>query len=437
MQYRLSSSHIAMDGPVKYLDLGSEVPCTRCKTERAVLLSRKEHFCSKCFVWFMRGKQRKLMMDERFKVRYGQADDRTPKQKVLLPWSYGVSSTVLIDMVALMLQEQNQTHNGKQGFELVVLHLSSDDLKIPEVVSLLQKYHPVKIEFRTVDVDTYSQRPQETILVESDFRVSAAPGEQKPVSEMLRGSTRAVSHDLMAIIHKELILDFALQEGCQAIIYGHSLTRLATEVISLTVLGRGSAISSEIHDRTVTHKGTDIQVIYPLRDIFQAEVVAVLKLRDLQEFVTSHELEVQNAKTATVQDLTARYFRHLDATGYASTASTVTRTAEKLSTPKEPEVGNCRICLSPVYHVPQTWLKNITVSLAAPLTSTEEEEFAKLKPAVAERASGESALLCYGCTVTVSSVDSINWPSRSMEQETLDEFVISEDDEEGDETDET
>lgn len=382
----------------------------------------------------MRGKQRKLMMDERYKVRYGQADDRTPQQKVLLPWSYGVSSTVLIDMVALMLQEQNQTHNGKQGFELVILHLSSGDLETPDVARLLQKYHPVKIQLRTVDVDSYSRRPQETFLVEPDFRVSAAPGDQRHVLEMMRGSTRAVSHDLMAIIHKELILDFALQEGCQTVIYGHSLTRLATEVISLTVLGRGSAISSEIHDRTVTHKGNDIQVIYPLRDIFHAEVVAVLKLRELQDFVTSHLLEVQNAKTATVQDLTARYFRHLDATGYASTASTVTRTAEKLSSPKEPEVGKCRICSSPVYHVPQAWLKNITVSLAAPLTSTEEEEFAKLRPSAPERASGESALLCYGCTVTVSSIESINWPIRSIEQETIDEFVISEDEDEGDES---
>ena len=44
--------------------------CQKCKTENAVVHARVEKLCSNCYIRFIRGKLRKQMHDERYKVKF-------------------------------------------------------------------------------------------------------------------------------------------------------------------------------------------------------------------------------------------------------------------------------------------------------------------------------------------------------------------------------
>lgn len=427
---------MATTSPVQYL-LDSLELCQRCKTETAVLISRKEHFCAKCFVWFMRGKQRKQMLDERYKVKYGAVLERLGTQRVLLPVSFGASSLVLLDMIASLLQEQNLAHKGKQGFELVVLHLKEDTEASEKLEKIVASYHPVSIKFQVVDIDDVIVDERIRISVSNEFDVlreklaESDPLAKYTVSQLLDLSpSRSLRADLLAIIYEDLIFQTAIAEGCQTVLLGHSMTRLATEVISLTVKGRGLSIHQSIADGPRNIGNHTVHVIYPLRDILYAEVEAILKFSDgiLQFIRQLMGPETKIVKNMTVQALTAQYFENLDATGYSSTASTVVKTAEKLGGPKEPKVAVCDVCGGDIHQDPHKWLRNITVADAAPIETEEEQNYAKLYEAeqTSGASSGERMTVCYGCTVTLSGAgNGFVWPVRLTKEEVLDEFVLT------------
>lgn len=88
-----------------------------------------------------------------------------------------------------------------------------------------------------------------------------------------------------------MILRVAAEEGCQTILYGHCMTRLANEIIALTVKGRGSIIHKAITDHVETIDSKEIKVMFPLREILYAEIAAYIKLAELQEFVIESTIE--------------------------------------------------------------------------------------------------------------------------------------------------
>lgn len=376
------------------------------------------------------------MLDERYKVKYGAVQERLGTQKVLLPLSFGTSSLVLFDMVASLLQEQNLAHLGKQGFELVVLHLKEKDDEHTSFDTLAAKYQPVKIQFVVMDVDTVTVGERKQISVNSDFDVLAqsllqSDAESKStVSELLaKTPNRSLRADLLAQIYEDLIFQTAKAHQCQTILFGHSMTRLASEVIDLTVKGRGLVIYSHIRDGPRQYNGQTVHVIFPFRDILYAEVEAVLRLLDgLDSFVHDLEPQTQVVKNMTVHALTTQYFAHLDATGYSSTASTVVKTAAKLGGPKEAPIGECQVCGADIHQDPHRWLRNITVSSAAPLNTDEEREYSRMYEASHAEVdeTGLHLTVCYGCTVTLAGAGSgFVWPVRQLTQDVLDEFVLT------------
>ncbi|OBA23588.1 hypothetical protein METBIDRAFT_36535 [Metschnikowia bicuspidata var. bicuspidata NRRL YB-4993] len=419
--------------PVQYLpELSSDV-CQRCKDLPAVLVSRKEKFCAKCFIWFMRGKQRKQMLDDRYKVKYGAIAERLGVQRVLLPLSFGVSSLVLFDMIASLLQEQNLMHKGKQGFELVVVHLQEDQQSRSELFQALAgNYTPVSIQYVEVDLDLYPVDTRVRLAVSPEFDVvaDADVSRSESVAQLLeKSASRSLKADLRGLIYEEIFNNIAVREQCETLLYGHSMTRLANEVIALTVKGRGLRIHEAVADRTSSYMGKDLHVIFPLRDILFAEVKAVLKLSDgLSKYAVLPVAQgPRPVKNMTVHDLTTQYFDGLDATGYASTASTVVKTAEKLGGPRSEAPDLCQVCGAAIHHNPRAWLQNITVNSAAPLNTDEEREYAREYRAHSpENATGKDLLVCYGCTVTMAGAgDGFIWPVRATKEEILGEYVLT------------
>lgn len=428
--------------PVQFLGPENDSTCKRCGEEKAVLVSRRDLFCSGCFVWFMRGKQRKLMLHERYKVKYGAVADRLGVQKVLLPVSFGASSLVLLDMVASLLQEQNLAHSGKQGFDLVLLHILEEkgpdreeaELKL---LALAQRYSPVAVDVVVIDPDTFllDKNSLQRIQVGADFHVihqlhklSKDVTVQLLLENCVSNSLRA---DLLQLVYHDIIVQNAVSKGCQTVILGHSMTRLASEVLSLAVKGRGAEIHQAIADRSFPHGDQELHILFPLRDILFAEVQAVLDLTEgLSLFSVQKTVASTLVKNMTVQALSTKYFEDLGANGYASTASTVVKTAEKLGAPKNEVTGKCRVCLADIHTKPKLWLQSITVKAAAPLETDLERDLAQEYDEVigTNELQGKELDVCYGCTVTLLGAgDKFAWPARASKEEILDEFILDDD----------
>ncbi|KAF6067029.1 hypothetical protein FOB64_004468 [Candida albicans] len=284
-----------------------------------------------------------------------------------------------------LLQEQNELHKGKQGFELVVVNLDEYELdslnnRIQKVFpELLAKYQPVKISLNVLSLDSYvDEESLHRILLTPDFRAMSKSIDPTRVTltEILRlCPNKSSAEDLLTIVYNDLILRVAAKEDCQTVVYGHCMTRLANEIIALTVKGRGSIIHKSIADHTETIDDKEIKVMFPLREILQAEISAYVKLAELNKYVISSTVQKSKInKNLTIRDLTTNYFKQLDATGYASTASTVAKTGEKLGSPSN-VLCQCQICGADIHQNPSNWLKRITVTDPAAITTDEEKEY--------------------------------------------------------------
>ncbi|KAG7663487.1 CTU2 [[Candida] subhashii] len=451
---------------ITYLDSEESTSCQRCKTTPAILISRKEKFCQNCFIRFIRGKQRKQMQDDQYKVKYGPLAEKLGKQKVLLALSGGRSSLVLLDVIASLLQEQYAAHKGNQGFELVIVNLDEYELdslnkKVQDVIpELLERYNPVKLTLKVLSLNSYvDQGTLQKISLNHEFTgfiSSINNSKEYTLSELLDlCPSKSSAEDLLTIVYEELILRTAYKEGCQTVIYGHSMTRIANEIIALTVKGRGSIIHKAIADHTEKYLDKEIKVLFPLRDVLYAEILAYCELADLNKYLIESTIQKSKiTKNLTIRDITTNYFKQLDATGYASTASTVVRTGEKLGAPKDEQVlAHCQVCGVEIYRDPREWLRRITVNDPAPVETEEEREYVELYKRTfgtgqEGEIEGDPVSICYGCIVTLGGVKQESgfvWPIKSHEveagdnkelqwiyrndeqekQKILDEFILS------------
>lgn len=465
--------------------------CQRCKDSEATVTSRKDFFCSKCFQKFVSLKQRRQMMSDQyfqdvFKVMYqdkkksaAEADKLNKESRVLVPVSLGSSSLVLFDILNDYLLEQKVTHRGKTGFQVHVLTCCFGDeaLEVKRRIAALKENEKTlknkdEITFHLLDMNTFFSNSKElvTILLNfEDYSSTLIPDKsQVSIGDLLDSCpNKSAREDLLSVITTHLIKKFALQHEFKAILWGHSMTRLADEIISLTVKGRGSQISNFL-DSTDFDKQyhSKFKNLYPLRDILLSEIDAYCQISQLNRYLYKYQtqetllinktqaggVKTNNklAKNMTINELARQYFDNIEG-DYSNVISTVVRTGSKLSNPNN-DLGSearCSVCSNIIYRDGSEWLKGITVNKGHPVETEEENqmfkswsgsqlgkesnEYLKLQQHV--WAEGSEAPLCYGCIVTLNGVKnkSVVWPHNDENElgEILDEFVLTDD--EGDE----
>ncbi|KAI5963607.1 CTU2 [Candida pseudojiufengensis] len=423
--------------------INSDEVCQKCKNEQAILKARNELHCRECFLRLVRGKQRKQMSDERYKVNY----KRNKNEKVLLAYSGGISSLVLLDIIANLLAEQSEAHKGLKGFDLVVINLNeyqykSLSAKLDSILPQLWKRYSIPMNFKIISINDYlDENTLYAISLDNEFKSFAKQIKTKTtiIDLLNKCPNKSSAEDLLSIILHKLLLKAANKENCNTIIYAHSMTRIANEILALTVKGRGSMIHKSISDRTENIDGKPITIIYPLRDVLHDEIIEYSKLSHLQEYIVdSTILKSKISKNLTIKDLVANYFTNLNETGYASTASTVMKIGQKLTSPQSNTETTtvCKICGVEIFQDPQTWLRSITVNDPAPITTEEEQEYYKMyKSSSAHDISqnGSNIDLCYGCITTLNGTNEFIWPINpsikisyeNSHQNVLDEFVLT------------
>lgn len=432
-----------------------DIRCQRCKEDTAILKARGEYHCKECYLRLVRGKQRKQMSSEKYKINYRKST-LGQLEKVLLAFSGGLSSLVLLDVLGNLLLEQQQTHRGLQGFEIVVVNidekkLSSLDKEVMSILpEILTRFKPVKITFKMVSLDSYVDlNSLKEIRIENDFTslANAVDAQSCTFIDLLsRCPNKSSAEDLLTIVFEKLLLQAAYDEGCGTIVLGHSMTRIANEIIALTVKGRGSSIHRLISNRTENYNDKDIDIIYPLRDLLFAEIDEYAVLSDLKKHeVYSKVVKSRVSKNLTIRDLVSNYFANLDVTGYSSTASTVMKIGQKLGSPESKPNTNCKVCGVNIYQDPKGWLKMITVNEPASIETEEERNYldmylSSIEPNLNRSFNGENIDLCYGCITTLNGVrgEDFVWPiepelnlkyreasNEANKKQILNEFVLT------------
>ncbi|KAI5951103.1 CTU2 [Candida jiufengensis] len=426
--------------------LSTEEVCQKCKKNQTILKARNELYCKDCFLRLIRGKQRKQMSDEKYKINY----KKTTSEKVLLAFSGGVSSLVLLDVLANLIVEQIEAHNGLRGFDLVIVNLNEYEYKslsarIETILPELLKRYNVDIQVKILSLDSYvNKKNLYAISLDHEFTIFANSIQADTTMMNLLEScaNKSSAEDLLSILLDQLLLKVAVEEKCNTVVYAHSMTRIANEIIALTVKGRGSTIHKSISDRKEIYEGKEINIIYPLRDVLFDEIVEYAKLSELQNYIVDSTISKSRvSKNLTIKDLVSNYFTNLNQTGYASTASTVMKIGQKLTSPQSNELKIiCKICGSEIYHDPKTWLKTITVNDPAPIATEEEEEYVKMyfsNKDQKHKFDGENIDLCYGCITTLNGTNDFVWPIQpsinlkydNSTSKIIDEFVLTDNEE--------
>lgn len=424
--------------------------CKRCKKEETVVVSRKDAFCESCFVRFIRGKQRKQMQNDLFKVKFNN-DIQRPK--ILFDMENNLQSFVLFDILVSMLVEQlMQGPKAVRGFDLLVCIIDDkfSDFKIDG--NELTEYYTreelerLGIQFVKCDSDDYVTKNTlehlrldlkhfQTLLINEESTLNNITTYKELLSQIKDNSTR---NDMIDIIHKDLIIQAAKDNDCSIILESHSMTNLAVQILSDTIRGRGSEIPLKFTDKYVGN----FEILHPLQDILNSEVKQYLNILDLNKLISMDETIVNKSlKYKTVNMMVQEYFESLE-TEYSEVVSTVVKIGTKLGNPihKTDSTEHCEICKVPIYHDPKEWLEQITVDgYVEPQNEEERENLQRYINSLDvesiqngdSRNVNEQVKLCYGCMVTmgVSEVKDFEWPKRPTRDEILSEYILTDDEE--------
>lgn len=475
--------------------------CQRCTQNEASVISRKETFCDDCFKKFVTLKERKQLMSDSyyqdiFKVMYQdkirnaqEAALQNEQSKILVPLSFGSSSLVMLDIINDSLSEQKRTHRGITGFSVHVITVFRDENALQPIKKYIKELSEVrysankdKITFHVIDINSFCNSSEELramVLHSIDFKTHSINSEDQSLLSFADYSiknlleqcpNRSSKEDLLSFVIKHVIKKFAFQNDFKAILWGNSMTKVADEIISLVVKGRGASIAASLNttdfDRDYENK---FKNLYPMKDILLSEIDAYCHIFNLYPFMMDYKIQdtlllskfpkqelVQTSKLVknmTMNELARKYFDDIE-TNYSNVISTVVRTGEKLAEPKLGEEfinKKCRVCQHCIHYDPSFWLSSITETLGHPLESEDDiynfknwEAYMKktansssgvsikLKKFIENN--GDETTLCYGCIVTLNGIKdrTLIWPNHNDVElnKVLNEYILTDDEDE-------
>ena len=339
--------------------------CARCQTHDAVLMVRAEHLCpyvnrstfahlfqlilfSACFVKYVKTKVLKRL--ETNKIR-GAFND--PPRTLLLPLSFGSSSVALLHILDEQISAQLE-RSGHTSYSIRIAHINESFLdESPECCKvskpLRERFNSHTFSLLSLE-DAFDYLPNQEGIFCDDIPLALGQKtaeNRARLNQLLSSLPSATSRvDISNILRFRLLVGFAKENNCDAIVYGDSATRLAEKTLSETAKGRGNSLPWLIADVSSSH---DIKVIYPMRDLLRKEIMdfTVMVSEPLTSVISLPKSLVSapvSSKTSTIDDLMSQYFSSVEQS-YPSIVTNVVRTASKLTTPSTTfALLSCRIC---------------------------------------------------------------------------------------------
>lgn len=284
-------------------------------------------------------------------------DTSHQKRRLLLPVSGGVSSVVLLQVLDFHIQRQLGSR-GRAAYELEVLVIDTSCVdQIPSAVGLVESLKEIfpSRHFTLLSLDAVFKLDNGLPNALSDLGFHEDVGEepQAGLERLMRSATTPTTRsDLFEILLLRLIVSFAKSQGCEAILWGHSDSRLAAIALSNVAKGRGGALPNHIADGP---SPWGLHFNYPLRDLFKSELETYAGLLSTQLsniFVPDLPTpKISSIRETSIDDLLANYITS-QGEKYPSIMANVVRTASKLRMPSATETEvTCRLCATPITSV--------------------------------------------------------------------------------------
>ena len=304
---------------------------------------------SDCFARYVHTKCIKRL--ESFRVNFGAEQQR----RILVPLSFGVSSTTLLHILDLHLKTQ-KSKTGRTGFDISAVYIEDPEQKV-QATQLLEKareqypdHHyaslPLHDVFRLVQDDASIR----SLLPQAEKMVDLSPEEQ--FVHMMNSLTSATARaDVLSTLKTRLVVEHAKLTGCESILWGDSTTRLAQKTLAETAKGRGFSLPWQVSDG-MSPFGLNFH--YPLRDVLKKELVSYINMANPGLSTLVHETSSgatqasTSSKNTTIDDLMTQYFESVEE-NFPSIVANVVRTTSKLEArPDALSDPQCSLCSMPV-----------------------------------------------------------------------------------------
>lgn len=341
--------------------------CADCHVVEASIDARKRWLCrydtttqareghahksSECFIKYISSKPIKRI--ESYRLRGKTAEQ---PRKLLLPVSGGISSMVLVQIFDRQIQRQI-SKRGQSTYELHILTVQMSTLPSDGIVAA--KFSDLK---QAYPLHSFSLVPISEVFrldskISEDFSELGGRNGETPQASLANllscAKTASCRADMLQLLLTRLIVAVAKQRACEAILWGHSDSRLAAKALSSVAKGRGGYLPFDISDGP---SPWGVTFYHPLCDLFKSELVTYANtLPDAFSKLLVPDAPSMEAPTSlratSIDDLLSNYVE-TQCEKYPNIIANVVRTAGKLNVP--PVSTNrtgfmCPICAMPAF----------------------------------------------------------------------------------------
>ena len=342
---------------------------------------------SACFIKYVKTKVLK-----RLEVNKVRGTFKESSRILLLPLSFGGSSVAMLHILDEQISAQLE-RSGHASYSLHIVHVNdpTGSSEQHNAANLLRerfsshKFSIISLE----DVFKYHSSQENLFLdIIPPALDQDCTGNRARLDHILSSLPSATSRvDISNILRSRLLIEFAKENICDAIVYGDSTTRLAEKTLSETAKGRGHSLPWLTADGSSPH---DIKVIYPMRDLLRKEIMefTLVVSEPLTPLIFLPRSPVPapiSSKTITIDELMSQYFASVEE-NFPSIVANVVRTASKLTVPPITFASlSCKVCNFPTVRESRPWGGDQCIS-----TSNESEAIPQ-----------STQITCYGCARSI------------------------------------
>ncbi|KAJ5782478.1 hypothetical protein N7457_004252 [Penicillium paradoxum] len=321
-------------------------PCMECKDAESELTVRQRQLCSSCFKRFIAHKvQSRLSVYRAFGLN-------GPRNQLLLPLSFGVSSSVLLHI--LYADRQYRLNDGRPlgyDFHILVIEpstVTATGAPFDQNYEVLQKNFSMPTLTRIPFHAIFEYVPEmEDIMKEyagPQFTDDSSRSNEERLAAFRASISTATSKtDVDTILMTRLVVEFAKKTGCESVMWGDSDSRLAAKALAGVAKGRGASLTWQVSDG-MTPWGVRFE--YPLRDLYKAELLQYESVcSELSDLVIPDQPPSENilTKNLSIDELMLRYVQNQGAK-YPGVMANVARTANKLNPSVSDSAPTCALC---------------------------------------------------------------------------------------------
>lgn len=289
-----------------------------------------------------------------------------PRPKLLLPLSGGVSSLVLLEVLDKQVRRQRE-QQGRTAYEVVVCHVqmaghgremqSEKDDEVEEWWTRRLRarfgshtFVPLAQLHEVFESGEHGESLDEALQVLGvDYPSSSTENGHEALRRLLTSATTATSRaDLTTILLRRMIVRIARQNGCSAILWGHSDTQLAAQTLSAVAKGRGASVAGELADGPAA-SAPGLAFNYPVRELYKHELRGYVDTLGDELGILVVEDESLGAapvslKQTSIEQLLGVYVRE-QGEKYPGIMANVVKTAGKLDLSGQAGAGRCVLCM--------------------------------------------------------------------------------------------